>query len=468
MTYKEISSKTKKGLELLFQRPEYTYLWVAFFSLVGFVFLTPPFQGPDEELHYIKVQYLAHGYIIPSGDAKVPESINDVTRTTFYADDIRGMTNQTYELARTKEAIKIPLSDSETYKPVMITYNLLLYLPAVPGVVVANLLNLSPLISMYIARLSLGIASIVLFFFAIRLIPHKKYLLLAVGLIPTVLFQQSVVTADSLSYALLALFMAYILYLREKENISLKQWIALGLLCIAIAIAKPLVFLFLPLVLLLIKKKHAWRWILGIIMVSAISYLGWSIANTVQAHTVDVVATAPSTVDNAEQLNLLISEPSRGLRVGWNSYMTSYGDDEVRGVIGVFGAADTLYPLWMVLSYVVVLAIAAFVTLDKKKSKKIDWRWKLTAVILCLAYFVAVNLALYLGYTPVNFDIVYGVQGRYFIPIIIILATVILTGGVRLSKTDTNKTRNGLIVTMIVLVILALFITLQRYYLYTP
>ena len=467
MTHKKILSKMKSMFARLLQRPEYVYLSIALVALVGFVFITPPFQGPDEELHYLKVQYISQGYFVPSDEASVPVSINDVTQTTFYKDDIRGKTNQTYELARTIEALKVPLNSSETYKPVMLTYNSLLYLPAVPGVVVSNALNLSPLVSMYVARLSLGLASIAMFFFAIRFIPHKKYLLVAVGLIPTVLFQQAMITADSASYAVLALFIAYILYLREKREITAKQWVLTGVLSLGVIFAKPLVFLFLPLVLLLVKKRHAWRWLIGIVVACAVGLLGWNSINGARSGSVGAVA-VPSAVNNTEQLNMLISDPGRGLRVGWNSYMTSYGDEEVRGVIGIFGAADTIYPLWMTFLYVIMLAIAAFVILDTKKSKKIDWRWKVFAVLLCLAYFGAVNLALYLGYTPVNFDIVYGVQGRYFIPIMIILAAMIFSGGVKLSKSDTVKTRIGIILSIATLVILALFITYQRYYLYTP
>jgi uncharacterized membrane protein len=468
MKYREVVKWLKDNLFKLSERPEYIYLWVAVVALLGFVFITPPFQGPDEEAHYARTQYIAHGYLVPSPSAKIPDSINEVTNITFYKQDIRGRTAERYSLSNTKAALMIPLNNGKTYRPAMVAYNPLLYLPAIPGVLLANALNLSPLISMYVARLSLGIASIGLIFFAIRLIPHKKYLLLGVGLIPTMLFQQAMITADSISYALLALFIAYILYLRQKKVILRKQWIILGLLCLSVALAKPLVFLFLPLVLMLIKQRYAMRWIGTIALICVVAFIGWNYISNRDVESLPTASNTPASVNSNDQLKLITTHPTRLLRVTWNSYMTPYGDDEVRGVIGIFGAADTAYPLWMYSGYIIVLGILAFITFDRRKIVPIAKRWKIIAVLLCVLYFMAVNVALYLAYTPVNFDIFYGIQGRYFLPIAIILATVVFTGGIKLSQTDNRKIKVWIVVALSVLVALALFVTFQRYYLYTP
>ncbi len=451
--------------------PEYVYLVTALLSVVAFVFITPPFQGPDEEAHYIRTQYIAQGYFIPvnvaESSASLPSSIADTLQMTFYNDDLRGNSTNKYELYRTKEALNMPLNDGEKYKPPMVNYSPLTYLPAVPGVAIAQTFNLSPLLSMYIARLSLGIASVLLIFLAIRLIPHKKYLMAAVGLIPMLLFQQSVITADSVSYALLALFISFVLYLYEKKTITTRQWVLLALLCASIILAKPLLYLFLPLVFILVKKPMALRWIAGTGVVCVALLFAWLAVSSVKSEGM-AISGMPQDVSSQEQLGIILSDPKRAARVAWNSYMTNHGDDEVRGVLGIFGAADTIYPLWMFVAYASVLGFLYVVNIDLRKQVKIHKGWKLFACILCIGYFTAVNLAIYLGYTPVNFDIVYGVQGRYFLPILIIAAAIIFTGGVRVMKTDIPRATTWTVWTLVVLVLLALFITFQRYYLFTP
>ncbi len=462
-------SRLKKRLQIWVAAPDKVYLAIALIGVLGFIFITPPFQGPDEESHYVRVQYIANGQLFPSESMELPTSIMKVAKITFYDKDIRGRTNQHYELGRTKEALKIPYHTDETYKPVLVTYNPILYLPAVPGVALANALNLSPLISLYIARISLGLVAILLFFVSIKLIPNKKYLLVAVALIPTLIFQQAVVNADGISYALLALFIAYLLNLRQRKTIESKNWLILSLLFIAVFLAKPLLYVFLPLVLVLVKRRHAVRWFAGMAVLGVVLYLIYNSLSNVYPQTVYIAGT-PKEVDSASQMQVLSEQPKRGLRVLWNTYMTSYGDDEARGVIGIFGAADVIYPLWMASVYIAILTLAAFIRIDDKNdSSPLHRYWRIAAIGLCAAYFMGVNLALYLGYSPVNFDIVYGVQGRYFLPIIIILAMVAIPVGMALkNRKDEVRTKLFIALGILACLLLALFITYQRYFLYTP
>ncbi len=463
--------KFKKSLLGWLKRPEYVYLYLAVLGVIGFVFITPPFQGPDEQAHYVRVQYIANGYFLPvnaeKAGATLPSSIDEVAKQTFYNNDLRGDTNEKYNLHETRAALNIPYQSGEESQPIMVAYSPIPYLPAVPFVAISNHLNLSPLISMYLARLALGITSILIFFLAIRLLPHKKYFFVVIGLIPMMLFQQAMITADSISYAFLALFIAYVLYLRNLSQASLtkRQWLYVGLLCLIITVSKPLVFLFLPLVLLLINKKNAFKWIISIGAACAVLLVVWMLISGSASETDGVIEGKPTQVDSAAQTKLIEENPKRALRVMWNSYMTPFGDDEVRGVIGIFGAADTVYPLWMFTLYAIMLGIFAAITSDKKIN--LPKRWQILTLIIGVVYFLAVNYALYTGFTPVDFNIVYGVQGRYFLPILI-ASVVIFAGGIYVTRKEFNRFIPKSVAVLFVLIILALFITLQRYYLYTP
>lgn len=471
----------KSRVILLCKQPHKLYAVIATIGVLGFAIITPPFQGPDEVAHYIRVQYIAHGYFLPvdaeKTGASLPESIRATIKLTFFKDDIRGMTAKKYNINHSKEAAKWSFNSDKRYHPMMLSYNFLTYLPAIPGVFLANVLNLSPVISLYVARIFLALASVIIVYFAIRLLPNKKYLFAFIALLPMMLFQQSVVGTDGLSYALLILFLAYVFYLYiQPTNIRPNQWISLIILCGAIVWSKPLLYLFLPLIIILLKKKNFWRWSVAAAAVSLL-LLG---ANTLMTNNATTHSHSSAIYNNStgspehiqpeKQLQNLKDHPNRGPRVLWNSYMTPFGDDEVRGIIGTFGAADTLYPLWMGYVYIFVLGAAVTISLEKNKCNFYvpnAWRW--LAVGLALVHFVAVNLAIYLSYTPYNFDIVYGVQGRYFLPTLIIIFTALFLGrGVEIKSQDKNSVTVILSLTVLLMVMMALLITFQRYFMYTP
>lgn len=452
--------------------PERVYLVIALVGVIGFALITPPFHGPDEESHYLRAQYIAHGYLLPvdvhKAGASLPRSIMDVAMDTFYSGDIRGNTAAKYDISHIKNALGQPFDNGKTYQPAMISYSPIPYLSAIPAIVVSNTLNLSPLVSMYLARLSLGIFCVAVTFFSIKLIPNKKYFVVGIALIPMLLFQQAVVSADGVSYALLLAFVSLVAYLHQKKtSIKNKEWILVGVLCIVITLAKPLVFLFLPLIAILIKREKAFRWITGITVICVILLGSLTLYNS-RLSEMSVDPNVPKQADSSAQLNNLKEHPKRFLRVMWNSYMTPYGDDEVRGVIGIFGASDTMYPLWMTIGYTTILALLASVNFDKSRSRLSIQGWvKWLLIGLSILYFLLVNIAIYISFSPYNFDIVYGVQGRYFIPILIMLPVFITPFLLPRAKGDTRLLRY-LCLGMMLFVCLALFITTQRYYLYTP
>ena len=472
---KLVWKNTARALSRWASCPEKFYLVTALIGTIGFALITPPFQGPDEQAHYIRAQYIAHGYLVPTdvkqANASLPKSIQTSLKKTFFEDDLRGDTNNKYELYRTRQASELPLNADGRYQPPMVSYNFLTYLPASAGIFIANVFNLSPVISLYIGRILLVLNSVALIFFAIRLMPTKKYLLAFLALLPMMLFQQAVVGTDGVSYAILIMFLAYLFHLYvQKTPISRKQWLFFFVICAAVVWAKPLLYLFLLLSTVLIKKPGAVKWLAGAAVVALVFFgmNSWMNAQAGAYETDNLAPGAPENIESGRQIQNLIQHPKRGLRVLWNSYMTPFGDDEARGVIGIFGPADTLYPLWMTYVYVFILGVIAFLSFDRTKLVIHPlWRWLVMA--LCAAHFVGVNLAIYLGYTPYNFDIIYGVQGRYFLPTLIVLLMGIFIGrGIVLKKSDQRTVICTTTPVIFCLILLAVFITYQRYFLYTP
>ncbi len=475
---KKIGLSIKSVFSRFIDSPEKAYLVIALIGTIGFALITPPFQGPDEEAHYNRVQYITHGYFVPTnvgGEVSLPASIQDVLNKVFFENDIRGKTAANYELWRTKQALGIKLNPDKRFSPIMLNYNFLTYLPAIPGVFLANSLNLSPLVSMYLARILLALAAVLITYLAVKIIPVKKYLFVALALTPMMLFQQAMIGTDGVSYAIFMLFLAYLFKLYAQTNeISRRQWIYFIVLCGLLMWSKPLLYLFLPLAIILVKKKKFWGWI-TIAATVCIVLLGVNqvMVNNQVSNVVHVNknehAGPPSDVDSTKQLSNLLKKPHKFPRILWSSYMTNYGDDEVRGLIGTFGYADVYFPLWMNYVYISIIVMAILVDNKSQKYKKIPKYWRFLIIILSLVHFMAVNLAIYLGYTPVDFPIVYGVQGRYFLPEFIILIVGLSAYGWSITdKLTINKFKKYIVIVSLIVVLLALFITFQRYFLFTP
>jgi len=449
--------------------PEKLYLIVALIGVIGFALITPPFQGPDEQSHYIRAQYISHGYILPvdanKANTHLPLTVQSSISSTLLKDPGNGGLKK-YNIRESLHEAKTPLNAEGTYQPPMISYTAVPYLPAIPAIAIANTLNLNPIISMYAARISLALFCVLLAYFAIKIVPQKKYLFTAIALTPMLLFQQSVVSTDGTSYALLLFFICFVLYLGKKPIITTKQWAWVGVLCVAITLAKPLVFLFLPLVLLLFKKRLAKIWIPAITIFCVLLFAATTLYNS---HLTDGVVdpNVPKDANYSKQLVVIKEKPARFLRVMWNTYTSTYGDNQTRGIIGVFGAADTFYPLSMTFIYVIVLTYVAAVRFKREDEERLPKSVQFLLIGCGALYFSLVNLAMYLSFTPVDFNIIYGVQGRYFLPLLI-MAPLFAIPFLTIIKKYQQKVLVCVGAGLLALTIVALFITFQRYYLYTP
>ena len=100
-----------------------------------------------------------------------------------------------------------------------------------------------------------------------------------------------------------------------------------------------------------------------------------------------------------------------------------------RQMIGVLGMFDTVLPTWVYLTLTVLLA-ASLVTQQTIEVRARTWI-ALVAAITAVGYVLAVYLVCYLSFTPLDADVVWGVQGRYFVPLLPLLAVVVACIGHR-------------------------------------
>ncbi|NBU34145.1 DUF2142 domain-containing protein [bacterium] len=432
-TYLSSSIKTVK--KNIFSKPHLFFLVTSLLFGLTFLFLTPPLQGPDEQAHFLQAYKLTEGNFINDATDSYPVSLRYTYKTIMYNDDIRFNYKNKYEFWRTKDALKIPLSQQNreigdgymsgtSYSPIVYTGQSFM-------IFIGKLFNFAPVVLIYMARLGNLAVWIGLVYFAIKKSPIGKWPFAVLGIIPMALFQGAVITADAFLMGTLILFVAYILRLFvQKTQVTKKEYVVAAIIAACMALSKIIMLIFVPLVLMLLLKKHTenikeprmYSKYLGIAFVLFFATsiaLVWSvISNNLSAG-----PNLPDGVYPPLQIHNLIRQPGEFLFALWNTNFYEWSDGITRSTIGTFGWADTPIALsFMVLGYLSLFVVMVanrgkdYINADALTSKLS----RIFLIALGVVYFLAVSFAMYAYYSPVNYNIIVGLQGRYFLPIFVL------------------------------------------------
>jgi uncharacterized membrane protein len=152
-------------------------------------------------------------------------------------------------------------------------YSPLVYIPAAIGIWIADhIFSAAPVVLLYAGRVCTLAAWIGLVYMAVRLLPVGKWLLAVLGLAPMALFQGASVSADALSAGLAFLSVAWFVRLvLQQQTVTHKQWIATGLLVLALGFIKQPYALFGVLFLTLpstafASLKHRLQFVLSVVV----------------------------------------------------------------------------------------------------------------------------------------------------------------------------------------------------------
>ncbi len=429
-----------KKLQEITQKPEYFFALVAAIFGSLFILITPPFQGPDEQAHFAQVYRYSEGSSSATGG--IPASLGDTYQTVLFEDDIRFNGNEKYELTRTKHALlELPLNQNDRDEGAAYSgtgYSPLPYIIQIVLVFIGHIFDAPIIVLLYLARIGTLMTFLILLFVAIKYSPVAKWPLVVIGLLPMSIFSGSMVSTDALTIGSVALFVAFILkaYV-SRRAISNNSLLILTVLIVALVLSKIINIILLPLLILLLFKKNVINekkrlsLIIGLMIVAGlIIAVGWQlIAPQLPEGTGTNI---PKNVDAAEQIKLIIESPQKFFYALWNTYYYAWGDGIFYSLIGTFGWVDTSMALPIVIMGYVVLVLALLsnreqdsIILGKLRAIPLTGLWLVFA-----AYFLGVNAAMFIYYSPVDFNIIVGLQGRYFIPVLILLALITINKNV--------------------------------------
>ena len=409
-------------LELIWdwKKPENIYFTFSLIFGLLFVFITPPYQVPDERAHFFRANQIAEGEFLDA-EGEIMQSIGDFTAEIGRYDLIFKPQNKISKIGLINELFR-PLEKDSTVLVSNIktnNYSAFNYLPQSFGILIGKLLNLSPYRLFLISRLINLIIGIFLITAAIRICPVRKWSLFFIGLLPMTLYQFSSTSPDTFVISLNIFYIALIVNLTIRERIERKM-IALALvLTISMALIKPgYVFMcFLILLVPIIRDNKKFDILIKgvVILVTLALFTVWfnfSLSN------VTAVPPLVEGVDTLAQLRFVLNNPFEFVWIMAKDLLLDFS--AIREMfIGTFGWLDTRLPvgLYWVYSFALIVVFLA----DNHYESKLTTGTRVVLLVTFTLVFLATYSVFYLIWTPVGATYISGYQGRYLLPIIALL-----------------------------------------------
>lgn len=413
-------------------RPERFFLAAGFLFGMIILFITPPFQAPDEINHFYRAWQISEGQFTGvKKDDRVGGTIPDCVKATTYPFH-RLKHNTTVKISQREimqaDTMLSPY-DSATFTdfPNTAIYTPVSYAPQSIVIAATRWLGLNPFRILYATRIFTLLTWLVIVYCAIRRLPGYKWLLTLLALLPMSLFANMAMSADMITNAVAFYTVSYILYCAfSTGSFSRKNLIVLCILAVLLASAKLVYSPLLLLIFIIPSEKFSSRkqyfFQTGTILLVALLTAGcWSmIIGNLYTPYVDYNPAYRDGLDLmpganvSEQVKYIFSHDTFVLRVFLRSLKES-SEMYVPGYVGTFGWLDAHFPQWFIIvSYVVILFVMLF---EDKQGVRMTAKPRLllfTTLFLLLAGVIVSQL---LSWEFVGSGRVMILQGRYFIPV---------------------------------------------------
>ncbi len=388
-------------------------LWIVLCAT--FLVSAPLFDVPDEVAHFCRAYEISCGHMItPTNGVSAGEELPLDQDLNLLMEDW-GSFYENKGMALTENDVYTSFYNTASYSPVT-------YIPQAIGIFLSRHVTDKILIIAYAGRIMNLLAITLLLYFAIKWIPFGKAVLAFICLIPVNIQESVSLAPDGMVLALTIFMIAYVLKLRyaQKEVMRGRQIVLLYAMAAAVSLIK---IVYLPFVLVYFmipyerfggkgkKAGHA----IAIAVLSLVCSLGWlSLAGN--------YLLTPGT-DSMVQTAYILAHPLRYLAMMATTYFKS-GSEMVLSMFGSSLAALNVNGSGLVMMLYGILMVLVFSRVPKKREfHETSERAIFFLVILAIVFLTSTSL--YIQWTPVYDQDILGIQGRYFLPLMMPLYLMI-------------------------------------------
>lgn len=462
------------------------FLVLAGFFGAVFAVITPPFWGHDEITQFGRAYQVAHGGFLPQEieddrgvayGGEVPASITELmgyalTDYTTNGEEPAPMVADPFAYDRMKSAPVSAEQDTVWFTNTA-AYSPVPYVPAALGIRIGEAAGLDVGGLNLLTRLSGLAAYLAVTGFALWTLRAYRiqWLAFAIAVLPIAVFQAGTVTADTLTNALAILVSALLVKtvflgatLRRAETIALLA------ATLTLPLSKPAYILLALLVVVIPGERLGFR--------GPLRYLHWAFAAAGGLLFAAWMRVAAPTGDGMSLMrpqhqwgSVRPDDQLRGILTDPIGFVSVFGESIARRddrwftqFFGELGFAYIDVPALAVLTCLLAFAVGIGIG-DRMPPEASGTRRTLLIALAMLANVAMIYVTLYMSFTPVDYFIVDGVQGRYFVPLALLCFAVLLRWmPLRLTRADGRAAGRGAAITLVAASTLALVATVAKYH----
>lgn len=402
----------KKGMKI-----ENIFLMVAPLTCIFFLVTMPTFKNHDEYYHWLKAYEVSQGTLMtPQEDgvqgSMMPEGVSKVFPTDW--------TTLDYQTMKELLGVKLNEDNKGILNPeTAAVYSFVQYIPQATGIALARLVTDNVYLITYGGRIVNMIFALLVLYFAIKLMPFGKKLLLIPAMIPIVIEGFTSLSPDAMTISVAFFYIAYILHLAfgDKEQLGIKEKAILLISSIVIALCKIVYIPLVGLILIIPKEKFKNQGnknkILNFCVIAGIAVIINLIWLAISSRYLSTFREGDSKI----QVLLALQNPILYIQ----NVLYTFNLNGSNYLLSLFGADlgwGELIKLYSIVPYA-FLGIYLFTAItdnelkDKFKRYQIVW---ISLVVLAIVGLIFTSL--YVQWTTVGQTSIAGIQGRYFLPIL--------------------------------------------------
>lgn len=435
---------------------EKIFLWIGIFLGAMYMVLLPIGRASDEQNHFWRAYEISEGHLLSDktedgiGGRNYPISVVKL----FFPDD--GFIHYADEYH------SLSFKDNGEYNfalfPGSAVYSPITYIPQASGILIGRILSLPTILVAYLGRIFNFITWIIIMYYTIKLLPFKKHTAIALSFLPISMQGAISLSADALINSTAFLLFAFVMHLKYTQKTQMTKWqyVLMIILSIVISMSK---IVYLPLCLLLFlipkerfkdqKKKNIVIFSLAffVIMIN----LGWLAISS--SYLIEI----REGVNGLEQVKFILTQPFDYIHVMVNSFIQN-ANAWMYSMLGGILSYVTIHLSYFYIFIYLFILIYLFALDNNHKTDHVD---KKLIALITIATTVLILTSLYVQWTPVKNTIIEGVQGRYFIPLLLGVALLCNHSKIE-SKLDHSKMKY--IYIMIVFINLYALMTIFYYH----
>lgn len=399
---------------------------------ITYVFALPISRAPDEESHFFRIYEITTGHIISdiSPDGK--------DHGSFQASNIEIVRDFKENNVKYSDVINNLSLNSDNNSQSFITtsafnYNPIVYTPHLIGMGIGEALHLPFLVTAYLAKLFNCLFCIFILYFCIKTIPFLKKFIFLIAFFPITMQAMTSLSADGFMTVIAIALITFVLYATYsmKHRFTKRHYALILALCLILSLSK-VVYAALCLLLFAIPKerfknqKSKYITILTVGGICIIALILWFFLS----------ATSIGSANSTNQ-DILFHNPLMYLAILIKSISTNF-DIYIKGTFGGYleWFNIVLSPIYIFTSLVIFILLCK----EARDNYAISRTLRILSIVIFSLITLATFTAMYTGWTKPGETIIDGVQGRYFLPILLLIPLSFINDTKSIKPKSNSKT----------------------------